>query len=327
MIFILSEQYDKTTDQVIDWIEYLSDVKICRINTDDFLSATDIVISDNLVNFQITMGNMSIKYSDIGAYWYRRGMFNRLLPQINKDETGAKWAQKFTAHLQEEDTYLFKFIHNKLNKKYHINTFEDNFLNKLIALDTAKAIGLKIPTTVITTNPRPLKNIFSGKPIITKSISQQVGYEHDDCMYVAATEAVNYEETTSQDAYSLPSLFQNEVTKVFELRIFVVHDTIFSMAIFSQNDEQTRLDYRNYNFRKMNRMVPFLLPEEMAEKIKQLMHHLNLNSGSVDMIYETNGDYVFLEVNPIGQFGMVSSPCNYYIEKFIAQQLIDHHSC
>ena len=49
------------------------------------------------------------------------------------------------------------------------------------------------------------------------------------------------------------------------------------------------------------------------------MDQLNLDSGSIDIIYSTNKEYVFLEVNPIGQFGMVSSPCNYYIEKRIAQ--------
>ena len=31
---------------------------------------------------------------------------------------------------------------------------------------------------------------------------------------------------------------------------------------------------------------------------------------------------VFLEVNPVGQFGMVSLPCNYQLEKRIAQYLI-----
>jgi hypothetical protein len=35
------------------------------------------------------------------------------------------------------------------------------------------------------------------------------------------------------------------------------------------------------------------------------------------------GEYVFLEVNPIGQFGMVSAPCNYNLEKKIAQYLIN----
>ena len=44
----------------------------------------------------------------------------------------------------------------------------------------------------------------------------------------------------------------------------------------------------------------------------------DLDTGSIDMMYSTDGEYYFLEVNPVGQFGMVSYPCNYYIEKEIA---------
>lgn len=35
------------------------------------------------------------------------------------------------------------------------------------------------------------------------------------------------------------------------------------------------------------------------------------------MILDNSGDYYFLEINPVGQFGMVSELCNYSLyEKF-----------
>lgn len=94
------------------------------------------------------------------------------------------------------------------------------------------------------------------------------------------------------------------------------------MAIFSQEDQQTEVDFRNYNFEKPNRTVPFLLPIDLQEKLIQLMKNLHLKSGSIDMVLTEEGDYVFLEVNPVGQFGMVSSPCNYELSKLIAETLI-----
>jgi D-alanine-D-alanine ligase-like ATP-grasp enzyme len=48
------------------------------------------------------------------------------------------------------------------------------------------------------------------------------------------------------------------------------------------------------------------------------MKELNLNSGSIDFIKTKSGQYVFLEVNPVGQFGMTSYPCRYGIEKEMA---------
>jgi hypothetical protein len=49
---------------------------------------------------------------------------------------------------------------------------------------------------------------------------------------------------------------------------------------------------------------------------------MNLNTGSIDLICTKSGEYVFLEVNPVGQFSMVSFPCNYYLEEKIADLLI-----
>jgi hypothetical protein len=39
------------------------------------------------------------------------------------------------------------------------------------------------------------------------------------------------------------------------------------------------------------------------------------------MIVTPEGEYVFLEVNPTGQFGWVSDNCNYYLEEKIANHL------
>jgi glutathione synthase/RimK-type ligase-like ATP-grasp enzyme len=97
------------------------------------------------------------------------------------------------------------------------------------------------------------------------------------------------------------------------------------MAIFSQNDTQTQTDFRHYNSQKPNRTVPYKLPKLIKEKITLLMNKLNLICGSLDLINTNEGGYVFLEVNPNGQFGMISKPCNYQLEKKIATFLINTH--
>lgn len=138
----------------------------------------------------------------------------------------------------------------------------------------------------------------------------------------------NYTETVSDEFIDtlnddfFPSLIQQQLDKAYELRIFYLHGNYYSMAIFSQSDQQTCVDFRKYNDKKPNRTVPFCLPSCIEEKIKCFMMTMNLNSGSIDMIVTKKNDYVFLEVNPVGQFGMVSGPCNYRLEKEIATYLI-----
>jgi glutathione synthase/RimK-type ligase-like ATP-grasp enzyme len=95
------------------------------------------------------------------------------------------------------------------------------------------------------------------------------------------------------------------------------------MAIFSQMDSKSRLDFRDVdvNGSHPNRMVPFTLPKNIRLKIDRLMKKLKLESGSIDMIVSPDNEYFFLEVNPVGQFNFISELCNYYIEKDIAISL------
>ncbi len=93
------------------------------------------------------------------------------------------------------------------------------------------------------------------------------------------------------------------------------------MAIFSQQNEQTALDFRHYDKERPNRNVPFKLPADLEEKLLELAKLFKMNSCSFDLIYGIDKEYHFLEVNPVGQFGMTSFPCNYNVEKQIAEFL------
>ena len=87
------------------------------------------------------------------------------------------------------------------------------------------------------------------------------------------------------------------------------------MAIFSQQSAQTATDFRVYDTVNRNRNIPYQLPKEIERQLKKLMTRLQLKEGSIDLIKTKDNKIVFLEVNPSGQFGMVSRPCNYHLEE------------
>ena len=63
-----------------------------------------------------------------------------------------------------------------------------------------------------------------------------------------------------------------------------------------------------------------LLPKEIEQKLTELINSLNLSHGCIDLIFEDNkNNYVFLEINPMGQFKDLSDKCNYQIAKSIAE--------
>ena len=94
------------------------------------------------------------------------------------------------------------------------------------------------------------------------------------------------------------------------------------MAIFSQQNGKTKIDFRNYDNKMPNRNVPYNLSQNVELKLIKFMNRIGLNSGSIDLILTPDDEYIFLEVNPVGQFGMVSYPCNYFLEREIAAILI-----
>lgn len=115
-----------------------------------------------------------------------------------------------------------------------------------------------------------------------------------------------------------PSLVQEYIEKFFELRIFYINKKVFTAAIFSQSDETTKVDFRNYNKKKPNRVVPYNLPLQIEDKISNFMNSIGMESGSIDIVVSSLCKYYFLEVNPVGQFGWISKKCNFQIEKTFA---------
>ena len=133
---------------------------------------------------------------------------------------------------------------------------------------------------------------------------------------------------TQKDLISLPekffpSLFQEEIIKEYELRSFYLDGRFYSMAIFSQNNKKTKVDFRNYDLKHPNRTVPYKLCEIVQERLKKTFTELKLKTGSADLIKGKDGEYYFLEINPVGQFTQVSMPCNYQLEKKIAEFIIE----
>lgn len=313
MILLISEEGDTTTYEVLQWIKFYGK-KYVRINQEDevFVALIDFESEDIIIRIK----DVEINLKDVKFTWYRRGFFDFKLAYFLELEREA-----IKKTIKEESSFLNTFIMRFLTKQtININDYFTSHNNKLITLLEAKTVGLKIPNTYITSYSKELRNIDIG--LITKSMGAH---------YIA----VNNENSTIEMAYTekvklaaeecfFPSLFQEEIIKKLEIRTFFFLNRFYSMAIFSQSNDKTRTDFRKYDNVAPNRTVPFKLPASIERQLLELLRRLKLNCCSIDLIQNSNGEYVFLEVNPIGQFGMVSKPCNYYLEKIVANKLTDY---
>jgi ATP-GRASP peptide maturase of grasp-with-spasm system len=312
--FILSSNNDQSTNTTIDWLNR-SFQRLCYLKL-----IVNLGVKFNHTGFYLFFTDDSKHLVDntTFSYWYRRDDF---VLGINSEVITE---ENLVRHnLEIEWDKLKDFLHTCCESKNSIGSYrKEIFQNKLATLFIAQQIGLYLPPTIVTTQKDNLIDfIRENGECITKAISNMFKIETTDSFQTIGTQLVTNTMIQSLDETFFPTLLQKKITKIFELRIFYLKGKFYPMAIFSQNDDQTQLDYRNYNRVKPNRNIPYILPEDIEEKLQKLMDKLDLDTGSIDIMVTPEGEYVFLEVNPTGQFGWVSENCNYYLEEKIARCL------
>lgn len=322
MLLILSEKGDLSTNDVIDWLDYFH-VPFIRLNTDEASGVTLFAerTGEGLKCF-VKTSTHTVSFDQITAYWYRRGGIPQF--RIPAQSVNAAFEEKIAAkvkdYLNMESRTLYAFLHKQLDAiPGKIGSYEKGGVNKLMVLEMAHKLGIRIPDWCISMQLNDsMEFLRKSEQVITKGIWESLMVSTDYSGYNTFTELVEAEELSQLPERHFPSLLQKNIPKQYEVRSFYLLGKFWSMAIFSQKDPQTSIDFRKYNDDKPNRNIPFKLPEELEKKLHQLMLELELETGSMDLIVDENDEFIFLEVNPVGQFGMTSSPCNYNLEKQIA---------
>ncbi len=319
-ILIFSKMGEASTCEVIDWLDSYQ-THFFRINDGEIHKLpTSIQLGNDHISLGLEKNNTSINEEDITAVWFRKTKTQEP-PNLNgiEDLQIKRDIENHTLH--ELEAYNFAFYH-LLEKKW-LNHPSKKEINKPYQLHTAQKLGFKVPPTLVTNDKNKLLDFKKTHPnLIVKAVFRSRGFVIDKVFYAGFTAVLTTEIIDSLPSSFFPMLVQEKIDKEYEIRTFYIDGECHSMAIFSQLDQQTALDYRRYNRTNPNRTVPYSLPKQITERIQKLMAILELNSGSLDFIRAKDGNYYFLEVNPNGQFGMVSKPCNYYLEKKIAAWLI-----
>ncbi len=312
MILILTEKSDTTTYHIAKWLECYN-IEVLIITDEDKIE-TVCIDNDGIL---ISINGKSIDFKDIEAYWYRRGFFN--LPyNINPEQ----FPTEVVNDLKKEMSLVNEILHNYLLNVPNLSSFFNSDLNRVCVLQAAKSVGLQIPNFIVCNQKNSVEDFFNKYPkIVNKPIWNGLYSNIANVQYMNYTNEFTKEELKELPTLFAPSLFMEYIEKKYELRVFYLNGECYTMAILSQNDTQTQIDFRRYNKGIPNRNEPYLLPLNIKKKIVKLMNKVKLKTGSIDIIVTPNDDFVFLEVNPIGQFLNVSHTCNFNLEKQIAKYL------
>lgn len=176
---------------------------------------------------------------------------------------------------------------------------------KVSQLRVAAELGMELPPTLVTNSREEFLN-FCGENsgnIISKLVGpafdRTIGASAGLCRY---TEVVSKRDVGYAAALQYcPVILQAYVPKRVELRITVVGKKVFAAEIHSQQTNHTKYDWRRYDLSNTPHL-PHNLPPEIEERCVRLTERLELCYGAIDMILTPDGRYVFLEINPSGQY-------------------------
>ena len=313
MILILSASYfEYSTDQVIDWLKFKK-ANFKRIN------------GNSIFTDEFSLFNNDEFISEINIVWNRRWFdYNNFYPKLEKVNLSQDNTFRLMQQFFSENVRLSDVLQHKLKNKRWLSKPEEFKLNRVIVSETAKKLKLDVPESIITNSILELKKFINNyEVIITKSIAEMPMFMgKQNIKYLTSVIDKNNINNVFTEGFFYPSLFQEKIEKKYEIRTFYLDNEFYSMAIFSQENNRTKIDYRNYDTKKPNRFVPYNLPRDIEEKLRELVNYYKLSTCSIDIIKALNDKYYFLEINPVGQFGMVSYPCNYNLEEKIADYLI-----
>src|SRR3989338_6716232 len=255
--------------------------------------------------------------NDFETIWYMK-------PYLPKELLGfepAKYRQMIHRQFYTLRESLWSLFGNKnwINDPWAMHKAD----NKIYQMDLALKLGFAVPKTLVTSDPDKVREFYKmlkGRMIVKLLAASPI---LDEVIY---TNLVTPEYMKQIDSVKFsPSIFQECVIKDYELRVTVVGDKIFTVKIYSQEDEGTTLDWR----RKPSindfdvKMEKVSLPDTITRKIFAYLEKLGLRYGSFDFIVTPDGDYVFLDINPNGQWYFVQLRTEFQVASALADLLIN----
>ena len=202
--------------------------------------------------------------------------------------------------------------HDFVNGLYHLAAPDAFWLNPLasrsrselkpVQLREAVRAGLTVPPTLMSNDPARIRRFldeFQGRAVYKPFHPAQ--WEAGDQVAMLLTNAISAADLPEDELLRLtPGIFQARVDKAHELRVTVMGGHVVTARLLSQELAATRLDWRAAGAQL--RVEPGDLPAEIERACRQVMAALGIFFGCFDFIVTPDGDHVFLEVNPAGQF-------------------------
>lgn len=276
-VLVICSSIDETVDYIIEKNE--SDVYFFRLNV-DFLYEYDINVYND--GWKISHGDIKLDSRDVISIYYRKP----ILPAL------AEYSLEYRIVAHRDIMSLINgladsFSGKVLSKPFMLRKTE----NKIFQLLAARKFGLLLPNSSITNDNKVLKEFYDEKSIIKPLTTGKVKLAEKYNLHNTALL-----KNVFCDIRNTPVYVQEYIDKKYEVRLTIVDDQCFAVAINAFN----KIDWR-INSEK-NHYEIIVCPESVKVQCYNILRENGLAFGAFDFIVTMDEEWIFLEFNPNGQW-------------------------
>jgi hypothetical protein len=294
-VLIITNDHDEHADAVSGELTR-RDVRVFRFHPADFphRCSVSLAIEDGRVQGELCTSQGRLRFDEICAAWFRRSgnlYETRLNITSEKLENYVKIQSQATLSALCSSLQTVWVSHPLALRRAEV---------KALQLVEASKAGLKVPETLISNDPGRAEAFVNAlrasdcaiKPLLAVGVTDDAGG-----FRMPLTVMLPRGHSLASVAHA-PTMLQPYVAKAFELRCVVIGEQIFAAKMDTQADQRSRVDSRGGD----PDLEVFELPEAVETSLHRVMDSFGLNFASLDMIVTPDGEFVFLELNPNGQW-------------------------
>jgi hypothetical protein len=252
-----------------------------------------------------------ISLRDVHAIWWRRPA--RPIPGPELTTASLREFSSFNAFEAFKGLVSsFSSSITVINEPYT----ERRAANKILQLQVAHSVGLKVPQTLVSNDSRRIRSFVErewggGREVIYKTVTLTRSAQQ-------STQLFDQDAICQLDsARHCPTIFQRRAAGV-DVRVTVVGKRLFAF----EQDPKGRDSGVDGRFDEFD-CVKMEVPEDTCRKVLRMQRDLGLAFGAYDFKKGEDGELVFLEVNPTGQWLWAELQARLRIAEAVAAALID----
>lgn len=292
-ILVLTGRDDLTADAVVEELSARG-AEVVRYDTADFPTVSRLAVSLTGDGWAGTLtSSRPLRLEDVRSVWWRRP---------NEFTTPNGWPGHARALAVSEARSGLLGVLGSLPARWINHPACDAAANyKPRQLAVAARVGLTVPGTVITSDPGHARDFVGADRVVYKGLGGGVLGPNGERRFlpVSLVSAGELDDGVAATAH----LFQERVEKAYEVRLTVIGDRMFPVAIHAGSEAALldwRTDYRSLTYEQV------ALPDDVRQGVRRLMDELGLFFGAIDFAVTPDGRWVFFEVNPNGQWHWIA---------------------